>query len=272
MTGPAAEQSPRAESPSGGGPEPLPINRTWLETLGVVVAGAAILAVATGAGTLVGDALDWYADIGMARAHAPGALQAYITLRLAVFLAAFQLSTLVLTFAVARLFRGDRVAFMALRRPSGGLREVARYAGLLIAMAVIYASVVLLKDRNALVGDVQLFADMLHSDTWWMIVLVATIGAPVAEETVFRGLMYGVLRESPVGVFGAAAITALFWATVHAQYSVYGILGIGLIGLYLAWVREQTGSLLTPMVCHAIYNGAIVLAMLLLPEHLVRLS
>ena len=261
MTGPAAEQSPRAESPSGGGPEPLPINRTWLETLGVVVAGAAILAVATGAGTLVGDALDWYADIGTARAHAPGALQAYITLRLAVFLAAFQLSTLVLTFAVARLFRGDRVAFMALRRPSGGLREV-----------VIYASVVLLKDRNALVGDVQLFADMLHSDTWWMIVLVATIGAPVAEETVFRGLMYGVLRESPVGVFGAAAITALFWATVHAQYSVYGILGIGLIGLYLAWVREQTGSLLTPMVCHAIYNGAIVLAMLLLPEHLVRLS
>jgi hypothetical protein len=236
------------------------------------VAGVAILAIATGAGTLVAFALDWYADIGTARAHAPGALQAYIALRLAVFLAAFQLSALALTFAAARLFRGDRVAFMALCRPPGGLREIARYAGLLIAVAVIYGGAVLLKDRNALIGDIQLFADMMRSDTWWMIVLVAVIGAPVAEETVFRGLMYGMLRESRVGVIGAAAITALFWATVHAQYSVYGLIGIGLIGLYLAWVREQTGSLLTPIVCHAIYNGAIVLTLMLVPEHFVRMA
>lgn len=272
MTGQAVEQSASAEGAATGGPARRSIQRSWLETLGVVVAGVAILATATGAGTLVALALDWYAGIGTARAHAPGALQSYIALRLAVFLAAFQLSVLVLTFAAARLFRGDRVAFMALCRPPGGLREIARYAGLLIAMAVIYGGVVLLKDRNALIGDIQLFADMMRSDSWWMIVLVATIGAPVAEETVFRGLMYGVLRDSPLGIFGAAAITALFWAAVHAQYSVYGLLGIGLIGLYLAWVREQTGSLLTPIVCHAIYNGAIVLALILLPEQLVRLA
>ena len=269
---PAEEQNSSVADQLDAGAARAVMVRTWPETLGVVVAAVAILAVATGAGTAASEGLDWYAGIGTAQAHAPGALQAYIALRLAVFLAAFQLSALVLTFAASRHFQGDRVAFMALRRPHSGFRDIARYAGLLMVMAAVYGGVVLLKDRNALIGDIQVFADMMRSDTWWMIVLVATVGAPVVEETVFRGLMYGVLRESPVGIFGAAGIAALFWAALHAQYSVYGLIGIGLIGLYLAWAREQTGSLLTPIVCHAIYNGTIVVALMLLPERLLQLN
>jgi membrane protease YdiL (CAAX protease family) len=239
---PAEEQNSSVAGQLDAGAARAVMVRTWPETLGVVVAAVAILAVATGAGTAASEGLDWYAGIGSAQAHAPGALQAYIALRLAVFLAAFQLSALVLTFAASRHFQGDRVAFMALRRPLSGFRDITRYAGLLMVMAAVYGGV------------------------------VATIGAPVVEETVFRGLMYGVLRESPVGIFGAAGITALFWAALHAQYSVYGLIGIGLIGLYLAWAREQTGSLLTPIVCHAIYNGTIVVALMLLPERLLQLN
>ena len=179
---PAEEQNASVSGLPDADPARALIVRSWPETLGVVVAGVAILAIATGAGTAATQALDWYAGIGTAQTHAPGALQAYIALRLAVFLAAFQLSTLGLTFAAARHFRGDRVAFMALRRPPGGFRDIARYAGLLMVMATVYGGVALLKDRNALIGDIQVFTDMMRSDTWWMIVLVATIGAPVAAE------------------------------------------------------------------------------------------
>ena len=217
---PAEEQNSSVAGQLDAGAARAVMVRTWPETLGVVVAAVAILAVATGAGTAASEGLDWYAGIGTAQAHAPGALQVYIALRLAVFLAAFQLSAVVRTCAASRHFQGDRVAFMARRRPLSSFRDIARYAGLLMVMAAVYGGVVLLKDRNALIGDIQVFADMMRSDTWWMIVLVATIGAPVVEETVFRGLMYGVLRESPVGIFGAAGITALFWAALHAQYSI----------------------------------------------------
>ena len=60
---------------------------------------------------------------------------------------------------------------------------------------------------------------------------------------------------------GAALVTAVMWALLHANYSVYGLVAITLIGLYLAWLRERTGTLLTPIVCHGAYNSLIVLAL-----------
>ena len=78
-------------------------------------------------------------------------------------------------------------------------------------------------------------------------VLAAGVGAPLAEECLFRGLLYGALRRSPLGAIGAAVVTAVMWALLHTSYSVYGLVAITLIGLYLAYVRERTGTLLTPM-------------------------
>lgn len=75
------------------------------------------------------------------------------------------------------------------------------------------------------------------------------------------GLLFGALRPSPLGFTGAAVVTAVTWALLHANYSPYGVAAITLIGLYLAWLRERTGSLLTPIVCHGAYNSLIILLM-----------
>jgi membrane protease YdiL (CAAX protease family) len=56
------------------------------------------------------------------------------------------------------------------------------------------------------------------------------------------------------------------WALLHAHYSVYGIAAITLIGIYLALVREKTGTLLTPIVCHGVYNSLIVLILAFAPN------
>jgi membrane protease YdiL (CAAX protease family) len=61
------------------------------------------------------------------------------------------------------------------------------------------------------------------------------------------------------------------WAMLHTSYSVYGIIAIMLIGLYLAYVRERTGSLLTPMICHGAYNSAIALTLALSPDGIFSL-
>lgn len=245
---------------------------TWLATVGVLAAFVAILGLGNVAGAAADFGLDRYADMGTPRAHAPGALQTYAATRLAVFLAAFQVTVLAASLLAARLFRGDRVAFMALSYPKAGAAAALPYAGVLIAAAAVYATIVLLRDRNALLGDILLLADMMRTDAWWMIALAAIAGAPIAEEVLFRGLMFGVLRSGPAGVIGAAVITAVVWAAVHAQYSLYGIFGIALIGLFLAWVREKTGSLVAPILCHAAYNASIISVMMLVPERFMQMG
>ena len=164
------------------------------------------------------------------------------------------------------------MTFLALSAPGGALAASFTFSAFLIAGAAVYAGAVLSFDRNALLGDVRLLADMLRTDVWWMIALAAVVGAPIAEEVLFRGLMYGVLRTSPLGKVAAAAITAIVWASVHAQYSLYGIFGIALIGLYLAWVREKTGGLLAPIICHAAYNASVLTVMMLVPERLTQMG
>ena len=246
--------------------------RTWLESLGVLALVIAILAAATGAGSVAAGVVDWHVAIDTPQARPAGALEAFAAIRLAVFLATFQLTTLAMTYAAARLFRGGRVAFLALSAPGGGLAGSLTFSAALIAGAAVYAGAVLSFDRNALLGDVRLLADMMQTNAWWMIALAAVVGAPIAEEFLFRGLMYGVLRTSPFGKITAAAITAALWASVHAQYSLYGIFGIALIGLYLAWVREKTGGVLAPIVCHAAYNASVLTVMMLMPDRLMQMG
>jgi membrane protease YdiL (CAAX protease family) len=106
----------------------------------------------------------------------------------------------------------------------------------------------------------------MKARTWWLVLIAAGIGAPIAEECLFRGLMFGTLRRTSLGIGGAAAVSAILWALLHANYSIYGVTAITLIGIYLALVRERTGSLLTPIVCHGAYNSLIVLVLAFAPN------
>ncbi len=242
------------------------LRRSWRQAIAVLASGLGILAAATLAGSEVATLFDAWVDIDTPRAYSAGTLESFSTARLGVFLATFQITALALTLLLARAFDRSPIQLMALRMPPGGLADVAKFVLALIVLAAGYASAVFAVDHGALLGDVKPFAAMMRSGTWWIVLLAAAVGAPIAEETLFRGLIYGVLRASPVGQLGAALVTAFVWASVHAQYSVYGLGAIFLIGLYLAWVREKTGSIVAPMLCHGVYNGSIVLALMLAPE------
>jgi membrane protease YdiL (CAAX protease family) len=76
--------------------------------------------------------------------------------------------------------------------------------------------------------------------------------APVLEEIVFRGLLFGTLRRR----FGCGA-SAVFSASIFALAHGYGALGFASVfwsGMLWAWAYEKTGSLLPAILAHALNN------------------
>lgn len=83
--------------------------------------------------------------------------------------------------------------------------------------------------------------------------------APLAEETVFRGFAYGVLKRYTDMPF-AALSTSLMFATIHMH--VGSLLPLLLLAVLLCVAYELTGCLLVPMLLHMIFNATSIGMML----------
>jgi membrane protease YdiL (CAAX protease family) len=92
-------------------------------------------------------------------------------------------------------------------------------------------------------------------------VVLAVVWAPLAEESMFRGLLFPGLAAKVRWVMGAL-IGAFVFAVIHPQgwAAVPAIMAIALAASVLRLVR---GSLIAPMTLHAMNNGTLV-AMLIL--------
>lgn len=83
---------------------------------------------------------------------------------------------------------------------------------------------------------------------------LALVAAPLFEEFIFRGLIFGGLRRS-FGVWPAALASAALFAIVHPAFS---IIPVFILGVCAAVVYERSRSLLAPMLAHATYNGIVI--------------
>jgi membrane protease YdiL (CAAX protease family) len=89
-------------------------------------------------------------------------------------------------------------------------------------------------------------------------VLGSVLLIPVAEEVLFRGILYQALRQR-VGVAIAALVSAVGFAALHAQPSPSAAIVFLPMGILFAAAFERTRSLYPSMLLHATYNGVIVL-------------
>lgn len=92
--------------------------------------------------------------------------------------------------------------------------------------------------------------------------LALVVLPPVAEELLFRGYLFGRVRER----FGFWVTTILISATfglVHLQWNV-GI-DVAVLSIYLCYLREKTGSVWASMVLHAIKNGLAYFLLFIAP-------
>jgi membrane protease YdiL (CAAX protease family) len=94
---------------------------------------------------------------------------------------------------------------------------------------------------------------------------LAVVAAPIFEEFIFRGLIFGGLRRS-LGFPAAALASAAVFAIVHPPASVIPVFGLGLA---TALVYERTRMLAGPMIVHATYNAAVVFFQWNLMQHVV---
>jgi membrane protease YdiL (CAAX protease family) len=85
----------------------------------------------------------------------------------------------------------------------------------------------------------------------WLCLLV---GAPLAEEFFFRGLMFSALVETRLRFIGTILLTSALWAFIHRQYGLYGIAQVFGIGVVLGFARWRTGSLWTTVFLHGVVN------------------
>lgn len=107
--------------------------------------------------------------------------------------------------------------------------------------------------------------ELLGSGQWGLIfavVITACIGAPVVEETMFRGVLYRHLRDWSrhwrvwVSILFSALFNGFIFAAIHPQ----GLLAIPVLmtlALCFSLTREWRGSLLSPMIMHGVHNFAI---------------
>jgi ABC-2 type transport system permease protein len=83
---------------------------------------------------------------------------------------------------------------------------------------------------------------------------LALVAAPLFEEFIFRGLIFGGLRRS-FGVWPAGLASAALFAILHPAFS---ILPVFMLGMCAALVYERSRSLLAPMIVHAVYNAVVI--------------
>jgi ABC-2 type transport system permease protein len=84
--------------------------------------------------------------------------------------------------------------------------------------------------------------------------ILAIAAAPLCEEFIFRGLVFGGLRRSHGLMFSVAASAAIF-AIVHPAVSA---LPVFVMGAVAAVVYDRTRMLAAPIAVHAIYNAAVI--------------
>jgi membrane protease YdiL (CAAX protease family) len=94
--------------------------------------------------------------------------------------------------------------------------------------------------------------------------VLASIIAPLVEETMFRGVLYRHLREligfGPpwLGVIGSALFSSFIFAAIHPQGLVAIPVLMGLAVVF-ALTREWRGTLIPCMVAHGLSNGLVLL-------------
>lgn len=106
------------------------------------------------------------------------------------------------------------------------------------------------------------FDNLTQPIQYLMAFIALVIIPPVAEELLFRGYLFGRLRER-FGFWFTTAVVSIVFGIVHMQWNV-GI-DVAVLSVFLCYLRERTGSIWASMVLHAIKNGLAYFILFIAP-------
>lgn len=82
-------------------------------------------------------------------------------------------------------------------------------------------------------------------------IVVTCIAAPLSEEVLFRGVLFGALRDR-WGDWPAALVSGAAFAASHLNWFVF--VPFTILGVLLAWITSQTRSVWPAVIAHAVFN------------------
>lgn len=107
---------------------------------------------------------------------------------------------------------------------------------------------------------------LIENDGWkdrLAVILLALVAAPLAEEVIFRGYLYGMICSFG-GRWSAICTSSLLFAAIHLHWP--SMAGLFLLGVVLALLYEKTKSLWVPLIMHSVFNGISVCMAIFWPE------
>ncbi len=183
------------------------------------------------------------------------------------------LMPLVLLWPIARGASRVQVKYaVGLHRGNGFVREVAAgmvgyLAGLPIVALGFLATLLLSFILSAVSGPgappSHPIVQQAGSTGIWSIVslyLLASVWAPIVEESVFRGAFFHHLRGRMRALTSAVMVGFVF-AIIHPQ-GVLLVPPLMALGFVFSMIREWRGSLIGPMAAHAVHNAVLVTVLL----------
>lgn len=148
--------------------------------------------------------------------------------------------------------------------------------GKIIKLALLYLAAVyplLMLSQSAIQpfvpneNDVQsLVLYFLKNPGWkerYSIIIMATLVAPIAEEFIFRGYLYGVMRRF-LGRIPGIAISSILFAAMHLHLP--SMPGLTVLAVMLCLLYERTGSLWSNIIVHASFNTISIVMLLIFKD------
>jgi membrane protease YdiL (CAAX protease family) len=126
-------------------------------------------------------------------------------------------------------------------------------AYIVFAQSVLFAARVML--GSEIMDQTQDVGFATANNSLWQLALIfvsLVVVAPLAEELVFRGFLFGRLRRV-LSFWPTAILVSLIFATVHGQINV--AIDTFVLSMVMSYAREETGSIWPCIGIHMTKNG-----------------
>jgi len=147
-------------------------------------------------------------------------------------------------------------------RGRGVFREmmagIAAYLAFVPVLAVGFVMVVVLSKVLGIRPTHPIVEDIPTATPWELAMLfsLASVWAPLVEESIFRGALYHHLRRFAPGIV-SVLITAFLFAAIHPQ-GITTVPALMALALGFAACRGWRGSLIGSMTTHALHNATLL--------------
>ncbi|MGO8837731.1 MAG: lysostaphin resistance A-like protein [Limisphaerales bacterium] len=126
---------------------------------------------------------------------------------------------------------------------------------LLVAWSLQYLSALVLIQLGWLPEEQEAVTLITGSKSWWMRIYLgvfAVVLAPVAEEFIFRGMLYPFVKQLGSPRCAWLGVNAIF-ALIHLDIGT--LVPLFALALALTWLYERTDNLLAPITAHSLFNA-----------------